>query len=172
MPNSMKAPSFSIHFFFIFEKKLNQQSKMHRSASWNRFSDDYFKHVTSSPSNNNNTGRRSTSLFDGNNNVPSYSDPIVELARRERARVKFAENAVHVIPLVLLVCALILWLFSNPDVRVIGDPGARIEGLSLEGEIENDSDGTQTGFLPIANSEDTSTKELGAEKDSINLKNF
>lgn len=50
--------------------------------------------------------------------------------------------------------------------------GARIEGLSIEGEIENDSDGTQTGFLPIVNSEEVPTKELGAEKDSINLKNF
>ncbi|CAL0316781.1 unnamed protein product [Lupinus luteus] len=143
---------------------------MHRSASWNRFSDDYFKQVTSSTPSN--SGRRSTSLFDGNN-VPSYNDPIVELAKRERARVKFAENSVHIIPLVLIVCAIILWIFSNPDVGILGDPiGARIEGLSLEGEIENDSDGTQTGFLPLVNSEDTSTKELEAEKVSINLKNF
>lgn len=30
------------------------------------------------------------------------------------------------------------------------DPiAARIEGLTLEGEIENDSDGTQTGALPF-----------------------
>lgn len=56
---------------------------------------------------------------------------------------------------------------------ILGDPvGARIEGWSIEGEIENDSDGTQTGFLPIVNSEEVPTKELGAEKDSINLKNF
>ncbi|KAJ1396633.1 hypothetical protein SESBI_32387 [Sesbania bispinosa] len=142
---------------------------MHRSASWNRFSDDYFKHATSSSSP---AGHRSSySMLDGNN-LPTY-DPIAELAKRERARVKFAENAVHVIPFVLLVCAIILWLFSNPDVGILGDPlGARIEGLSIEGEIENDSDGTQMGFLPILSSEEISTKELGAEKDSINLKNF
>ncbi|XP_029128510.1 uncharacterized protein LOC109804989 [Cajanus cajan] len=142
---------------------------MHRSASWNRFSDDYFKHATSSsPA----TGHRSSySMFDGNN-LPTY-DPIAELAKKERARVKFAENAVHVIPFVLIICAIILWLFSNPDVGIIGDPiGARIEGLSLEGEIENDSDGTQMGFLPIVSSEEISTKEFGAEKDSINQKNF
>ncbi|KAG4910896.1 hypothetical protein JHK87_057012 [Glycine soja] len=139
---------------------------MHRSASWNRFSDDYFKHATtSSPS----SGHRSSySMFDGNN-LPTY-DPIAELAKRERARVKFAENAVHVIPLVLIVCAIILWLFSNPDVGIIGDP--IIEGLSLEGEIENDSDGTQMGFLPIVTSEEISTTEFGAEKDSIIPKNL
>ncbi|XP_061337515.1 uncharacterized protein LOC133284505 [Gastrolobium bilobum] len=142
---------------------------MHRSASWNKFSDDYFKHVTSSTS----PGHRSSySMFDGNT-LPTY-DPIAELAKKERARVKFAETAVHVIPFVLIVCAFILWLFSNPDVGIIGDPmAARIEGLSIEGEIENDSDGTQAGFLPIVVSpEDISTKELGAEKDSITLKNF
>lgn len=84
--------------------------KMHRSASWNRFSDDYFKHASSSPS----TGHRSSySSLDGNN-LPITYDPIADLAKKERARVKFAENAVHVIPLVLLVCAFILWLFSNP----------------------------------------------------------
>ena len=92
------------------KKSINKLNKMHRSASWNRFSDDYFKHATtSSPS----SGHRSSySMFDGNN-LPTY-DPIAELAKRERARVKFAENAVHVIPLVLIICAIILWLFSNP----------------------------------------------------------
>lgn len=82
---------------------------MHRSASWNRFSDDYFKHATSSPA----SGHRSSySMFDGNH-LPTY-DPIAELAKKEKAHVKFAENAVHVIPFVLIVCAMILWIFSNP----------------------------------------------------------
>ncbi|KAL1294908.1 hypothetical protein HN51_055754 [Arachis hypogaea] len=140
---------------------------MHRSASWNRFSDDYFKHsaITLSP------GHRSYSVFD-TTTLPTY-DPIAELAKKEKARVKFAENAVHVIPFVLLVCALALWLFSNPDVGMIGDPiGRSIEGMSLEGEIENDSDGTQTGFLPIVNPDDISTKDFAADKLSIHLKNF
>ena len=54
-----------------------------------------------------------------------------------------------------------------------GDPiGARIEGLSLDGEMESDSDGTQAGVLPIMGLEEISTKELGAEKYLINLKNF
>ncbi|RDX74101.1 Wall-associated receptor kinase 3, partial [Mucuna pruriens] len=119
---------------------------MHRTVSLNRFSDDYFKHATSSPS----SGHRSSySMFDGNN-LPTY-DPIADLAKKERARVKFAENAVHVIPFVLIVCVIILWLFSNPDVGIIGDPlGARIEGLSLEGEIENDSDATKASSLPTS----------------------
>ena len=81
---------------------------MHRSASWSRSSDDYFKHATNSPS----PEHRSYSMFDGGS-LLTY-DTVAELAKRERALVKFAENAVHFIPLVLLVCAIILWLFSNP----------------------------------------------------------
>ncbi|RHN81232.1 hypothetical protein MtrunA17_Chr1g0196811 [Medicago truncatula] len=140
---------------------------MYRSASWNKFSDDYFKHATSSSSSSSiSPGQRSS------NDLPTY-DPIVELAKKEKARVKFSENAVHVIPFVLLLCAIILWIFSNPEVGMLGDPiGARIEGLSLDGEMESDSDGTQAGVLPIMGLEEISTKELGAEKYLINLKNF
>ena len=47
------------------------------------------------------------------------------------------------------------------------------EGLEgVHGEIENDSDGTQMGFLPIVTSEEISTTEIGADKDSIIPKNF
>ncbi|KAI5399346.1 hypothetical protein KIW84_064633 [Lathyrus oleraceus] len=81
---------------------------MHRSASWNRFSDDYFQHATSSSSSSLSPALRSSS-----NNLPTH-DPIVELAKREKARVKFSENAVHAIPLVLLLCAVILWICSSP----------------------------------------------------------
>lgn len=60
-------------------------------------------------------------------------------------------------------------------MRILGDPvGSRlIEGLSLDGEFESDSDGTQAGLLPIISSEEEiSTQEVGAEKDFMNLKNF
>ncbi|KAK7279089.1 hypothetical protein RJT34_24133 [Clitoria ternatea] len=110
---------------------------MHRSASLNRFSDDYFKSMTSSPS----------------QGIRTY-DPVAELAKKELARVRFAENAVHLIPFVIFLCAIILWFFSNPD---IGIEDAKIEGLNLEGEIESDSDdGTQTSMLPTMNLADTS----------------
>ncbi|PQM39476.1 GTP-binding protein YPTM2 [Prunus yedoensis var. nudiflora] len=127
---------------------------MHRSASWSR-ADEYFMHPNSSPSAGKGpSGLRVSVSFDqGGDQLPVY-DPIAELAKKERSRVKFAENAVHVIPIVLLLCAFVLWFFSNPeiDVRIKTDPiAARIEGLTLEGEIENDSDGTQTGAFPPEN---------------------
>ena len=85
---------------------------MHRSASWSRFSEDYYKHVATSPAKAT-LGQRSTSSFDVND-LPVYDPPIAELAKKEKARVRFAENAVHVIPFVLLFCAFMLWFFSNP----------------------------------------------------------
>ncbi|XP_010523245.1 PREDICTED: uncharacterized protein LOC104801625 [Tarenaya hassleriana] len=108
---------------------------MYRSASWTRVSEDY---------------TAAKAYYDGE--PPPY-EAAMEMAKKEKSRAKFAENAVHVIPFVLLACALVLWLVSNPDVDV-GLKGesiaARIEGLTIEGDIDNDSDGTQTGFLGAA----------------------
>ncbi|KAG7613824.1 hypothetical protein ISN44_As05g056980 [Arabidopsis suecica] len=86
------------------------------------------------------------------------------MVKKEKSRAKFAENAIHIIPFVLLACALVLWLFSNPDVDVgmrEESIAAKIEGLTIEGDIDNDSDGTQTGFLGA-------TLELG-DPDKPNL---
>ncbi|KAJ8772449.1 hypothetical protein K2173_027626 [Erythroxylum novogranatense] len=119
---------------------------MHRSASWNRVAVDYFIHSSPKAA----AGQRlSPSLEE--NELPEY-DPATEMVKKEKSRIKFAENAVHVIPFVLLLCGLILWLFSNPNVEVgakADSVAARIEGLTIEGDIDTDSDGTQTGFLPI-----------------------
>lgn len=45
-----------------------------------------------------------------------------------------------------------LWVAHiDVDVGVKGESiAARIEGLTIEGDIDNDSDGTQTGFLSAA----------------------
>ncbi|KAI4351275.1 hypothetical protein L6164_005651 [Bauhinia variegata] len=134
---------------------------MYRSASWSRSvpDEEYFKNVTTSPS-----------TFD-NNELPVYDNNVAEFAKKEKARAKFAENAVHVIPFVLLLCAITLWFFSNPDVGIKGDTiSASIEGLSLEGEFDNDSDGTQTGVLPILNPGDIPANKFGDDKVSINLR--
>lgn len=83
---------------------------MYRSSSWTRVTDDY----SDPPSKAAPPSLRPSNSFDSNvNELPGY-DPIVELARKEKARAKFAENAVHVIPFVLFLCAIVLWFFSNP----------------------------------------------------------
>ncbi|GMN31007.1 hypothetical protein TIFTF001_003061 [Ficus carica] len=47
--------------------------------------------------------------------LPTYN-PLSSAAKREQSRLRFAHNAVHLIPLLLLLCALVLWFFSNPEL--------------------------------------------------------
>ncbi|XP_062089238.1 uncharacterized protein LOC133795793 [Humulus lupulus] len=136
---------------------------MYRSASWNRVSDEY-NSVQSPPS------MRTTSSFeDGDQQLPLYDMQLADMAKKERARLKLAENAVHLIPLVLILCAFILWFFSTTpaDGRYKGESiAARIEGLSIEGEIDNDSDGTQTGIIPTVDLRYTKSQRLTSLKAS------
>lgn len=106
------------HFVLLISslpKRNLQKKKMYRSASWNRFSDEYYSHSSPSPAPSSKPGQslRLSSSFDHGNELPT-NDPVAEMVKREKARVKFAETAVHVIPLVLLLCAVVLWFFSNP----------------------------------------------------------
>lgn len=53
--------------------------------------------------------------------------------------------------LIIVITCLFCWYFGAEVGMRMKDPIAAksIEGLTLEGEIENDSDGTQTGALPV-----------------------
>ncbi|EEF51623.1 conserved hypothetical protein [Ricinus communis] len=129
---------------------------MHRSASWTR-TDDYFMH--SSPKAP--PGLRISSSNEANE-LPE-DDPILGMAKKEKSHIKFSENAIHIIPFVLLLCGFILWFFSNPDVNVGNKPdsiASSIEGLTIEGDIDTDSDGTQTGFLPIDSGDMEAPKQI------------
>ncbi|KAM1575436.1 hypothetical protein ACFX15_031321 [Malus domestica] len=44
--------------------------------------------------------------------LPTY-DPLSHVARKERRRIRSAENAIHLIPVLLVLCAIVLWFFSN-----------------------------------------------------------
>ena len=81
---------------------------MYRSLSSTRVADDYNINVGSPSSKS--PGLR---VCVSNEELPLY-DPVSELTKKERSSTKFAENAVHLIPFLLLLCAIILWAFSNP----------------------------------------------------------
>lgn len=57
---------------------------------------------------------------DHGHDLPTYSNSITisDATKKEMAALhrksSLGENAIHLIPLVLVVCALILWLFSLP----------------------------------------------------------
>ncbi|KAL7253690.1 hypothetical protein ACSBR1_008105 [Camellia fascicularis] len=122
---------------------------MHRSSSTTRVSDDYLKyHSSSSAAASPSPVLRSLSLEA--NELPQL-EPMSEASKKEKSRVKLAENAIHLIPFVLLLCALILWFFSNPEINLPIKPDSiagRIKGLTLEGEIDGDNSeiGTVAGI--------------------------
>ncbi|CAH9060136.1 unnamed protein product [Cuscuta epithymum] len=135
---------------------------MYRSGSANRVWDDYVKYDSSSSS----SSKHSPAIIKGLsletndefNEPPISSDHVT---KKERGRTKLAENAVHLIPLVLFLCAFVLWFLSNPDIEVpIGGDAvaARIEGMTIEGDVDS-SDGTQTGNLPLELNEIDTTRK-------------
>ncbi|KAF7145697.1 hypothetical protein RHSIM_Rhsim04G0160200 [Rhododendron simsii] len=80
---------------------------MHRSSSGSRVSDEYSDHPPS------NQSFRSESATTAADQLPKYN-PQSYVANKERSRLKSAETAVHLIPLLLVLCGIILWFFSTP----------------------------------------------------------
>ncbi|XP_016511760.1 uncharacterized protein LOC107828886 [Nicotiana tabacum] len=136
---------------------------MYRSSSTTRVSDDYFNSYYSSSSNSSPSQKVSPALralsLETNELLPIH-EPLSDIAKKEKSRAKFAENAVHVIPLVLLLCGFILWFLSNPDIDAPLKEEAiakRIEGLNLDGDL--DPDGMHIANLPLELSDDDLIKK-------------
>lgn len=80
---------------------------MRRSTNSSRVAERLIVDSTPSPSHNE---RANT---DTDQQLPTY-DPRSDVAKKERSRLRFAENAIHAIPLLLVFCAVVLWFFSKP----------------------------------------------------------
>lgn len=76
---------------------------MYRSSSSTRVSDEFFSHQSST------TDTEQLLIY----------NPESEPAKKEKNRLRSAETAVHLIPLLLLLCAVILWFFSSPGNKLI-----------------------------------------------------
>ncbi|KAL5975265.1 hypothetical protein ACLOJK_031944 [Asimina triloba] len=115
---------------------------MHRSASTSRASDEFFVNV--SPQIKASPGYKSAEI----DQLPTYS-PLSDVGKKETSRLKTAENAVHVIPLVLVVCGIILWFFSHPVVleNKTSSLVTRVEGMRITGH------GNQTRVSPPLDTE-------------------
>ncbi|KAL4602345.1 hypothetical protein ACB092_10G046600 [Castanea dentata] len=90
---------------------------MHRSSSTSRVSSELFSSqsqsqtYSSSSSSSDNDQQDEQELL-----LPTY-DPLSHVAKKQLSRLRSAQSAVHLIPLVLLLCAIILWFFSTPELR-------------------------------------------------------
>lgn len=87
---------------------------MHRSASTPRVSDDYSKYHSSPPSSSSSSSSAALRALSLEADELPVLEPMSEVYKKEKSRIKFGETVVHIIPFVLLFCALVLWFFSNP----------------------------------------------------------
>lgn len=92
--------------------KRVKSKKMRRSASASIVSDQL---SANSPSPSPSPPRIKTAADSDDSHLllPRY-DPNSHPGKKNKSRFRSAENAIHFIPIVLILCAVILWLFSNP----------------------------------------------------------
>lgn len=73
---------------------------MYRSSSSSRVSEEFFFNPKST-------------ISTEAEELPTFN-PQSHVAKKEKNRLRSAENAIHLIPLILLLSAIILWVFSSP----------------------------------------------------------
>ncbi|KAL3535821.1 hypothetical protein ACH5RR_004282 [Cinchona calisaya] len=83
---------------------------MYRTASVTRVSDEYLVNV--SPAAKGSPVPKM--LVDAADDFQTSYDPILDATKKEISPKSSGEKVVHLIPLVLTLCALILWFFSKP----------------------------------------------------------
>ncbi|KAL3524116.1 hypothetical protein ACH5RR_016950 [Cinchona calisaya] len=109
--------------------------------------DHFNNYLSSSPTSKVSTALRALSLETNNHELPIY-EPLSEVAKKERNRAKFAENAADI------------------DMQTKGSSAAaKVEGLTIEGDV--DSDGTQTANLPQELGDLESVKQYGHRKAAV-----
>ncbi|CAH9079969.1 unnamed protein product [Cuscuta epithymum] len=86
---------------------------MYRSSSSGRVSDEFFPYPVTSPTPAFSSPNPKSTSSGALDELPSYH-PQSQVAKKDRSRLRFAENAIHLIPLVLVLSAIILWFFSSP----------------------------------------------------------
>ncbi|KAD7480319.1 hypothetical protein R6Q59_009110 [Mikania micrantha] len=90
---------------------------MFRSVSTSRVSDDAYYSIYSHSPTSKAVSPALRALALEANEVPQHESSPFSMPKKDKfGRSRFSEKSVHVIPLILLLCALVLWLFSNPDI--------------------------------------------------------
>ncbi|KAF3670419.1 hypothetical protein BC332_00648 [Capsicum chinense] len=130
---------------------------MYRSSSTTRVSEEFF--FNSSPS------IKSSISSTGSEELPTFN-PQSHIAKKERNRLRSAENAIHLIPLVLVLSAIVLWVFSSP-VNLVNKADSIVARLNIavnQPEIHEGS--SKRSFTSKLESED-----INATDDSIDQEN-
>ncbi|XP_015085150.1 uncharacterized protein LOC107028558 isoform X2 [Solanum pennellii] len=117
---------------------------MYRSSSSSRVSEEFF--FNSSPN-------LKSTISTETEELPTFN-PQSHVAKKERNRLRSAENAIHLIPLILLLSAIVLWVFSSP-VTMVNKADSIVARLNVavnQPEIHEDS--SKTSFTSKLELED------------------
>ncbi|KAI3865511.1 hypothetical protein MKX03_019663 [Papaver bracteatum] len=105
---------------------------MHRSASTSRASEEFL--INLSPGTKGSPGMIMKTAAADIDKIPIYNllGSDVGATSKKDSHVKPGENVVHLIPVILVLCAFILWIFSHPVVDMATKEGSvvQVEGLN------------------------------------------
>lgn len=91
---------------------------MHRSGSTTRASDEFQLSMAAQAMGGSYSAAGLRSSIDMDHHLSPYH-PQSEIEKKEVNRIKVAENMVHIIPFVILLCTIVLWFFSHPTGTLI-----------------------------------------------------
>ncbi|GJU64585.1 hypothetical protein Tco_1246420 [Tanacetum coccineum] len=112
---------------------------MFRSVSTSRVLDDsYYTHSPTSKA----VSPALRALALEANELPQYeTSSFPSTPKKDKlGRARLSEKAVHLIPLVLMLCALVLWFLSNPDINMPKNNdsfGDKIKRNEVEGDVDS-----------------------------------
>ncbi|KAI3997231.1 hypothetical protein MKX01_009075 [Papaver californicum] len=127
---------------------------MHRSASTSRASEKLL--INLSPGTKGSPGMMIKSAAADIDKIPIYNQLIggsdhVGATSKKDSHVKPVENVVHLIPVILVLCALILWVFSYPVVDMRNKEGSfvQVEGLNIDGQSNQSQKPSSTKLVEL-----------------------
>ncbi|KAL3331053.1 hypothetical protein AABB24_034715 [Solanum stoloniferum] len=129
---------------------------MYRSSSSSRVSEEFF--FNSSPN-------LKSTISTETEELPTFN-PQSHVAKKERNRLRSAENAIHLIPLILLLSAIVLWVFSSPAVTMVNKADSIVARLNIAvNQPGINGDSSKRSFTSKIESEDidATDKSVGQE---------
>ncbi|MCD7469059.1 hypothetical protein HAX54_007679 [Datura stramonium] len=135
---------------------------MYRSSSSSRVSDEFF--FNSSPN-------LKSTISTETDELPTFN-PQSHLAKKERNRLRSAENAIHLIPLILLLSAFILWVFSSPAVTVVNKADSIVARLNIAvNQLDIHEGSSKSSFTSKLESEDIDATDnsIGQENNEAKI---
>ncbi|CAI9095669.1 OLC1v1031664C1 [Oldenlandia corymbosa var. corymbosa] len=139
---------------------------MYRTSSTTRFSDEFFPAGTNSAAAAAMSSPATTAATSDLDHLPTYN-PLSHVAKKEKHRFRSAENAIHLIPLLLVFCAIVLWFFSSP-VDMVNESGSLVARVG--GSLTNAGGDTNSSWESDSEKEDVDAVNQSTDLDQKSIR--